>query len=165
MEIMKRDDSEQASDESHIMDQAARLEHLMPTILRRLFTLGHAGILADMPLAQLRICSYLQDGPRSMSAIADELGISTSAVTQIADRMERACLVERMAAQCDRRLKHLHLTPHARELMTARRANRTRRAHEALSMLPPRLRTELVEGLEQLLQAAIATSVSAEAGL
>jgi len=135
----------------------------MPTILRRLFTLGNAGVLADMPLAQLRLCSYLQDGPRSMSAVAEELDISTSAVTQIADRMERAGLVERIAAQCDRRLKHLHLTPHARELMKKRRDNRTRRAREALSKLPPVLRAELVEGLEQLLQAALATSVPAKA--
>lgn len=159
---MNRNAPEIISEETHIMEQAARLEHLMPTILRRLFTLGNAGVLADMPLAQLRLCSYLQDGPRSMSAVAEELDISTSAVTQIADRMERAGLVERIAAQCDRRLKHLHLTPHARELMKTRRNNRTRRAHEALSKLPPVLRTELIEGLEQLLQAALATSVPAK---
>lgn len=142
---------------------AARLEHLMPTILRRLFMLGHAGALADMPLAQLRICSHLQDGPRPMSAVAEELGISTSAVTQIADRMERAGLVERLSAQCDRRLKVLHLTPNARDLMAARRESRTQRAQEALSLLPPSVRTDLVEGLELLLSAAIASAHPIEA--
>ena len=146
-----------------IAEQAARLEHLMPTILRRLFTLANAGLLADMPLAQLRICSYLQDGPRSMSAVADELGISTSSVTQIADRMVRAGLVERVAAQCDRRLRHLHLTARAEELMQARRESRTRRAHEALSRISPAIRVDLLEGLEQLLTAAISTAPTHEA--
>ncbi len=141
-----------------IAEQAARLEDLMPTILRRLFTLANAGLFADMPLAQLRICSYLQDGPQSMTAIADELGMSTSAVTQIADRMERAGLVERVAAQCDRRLRRLHLTARAAEQMHARRESRTHRAQEALSHIAPSLRADLVEGLEQLLAAAISTA-------
>src|SRR4051812_17023241 len=126
MEI--REPNKISAQDPAIMEQAAKLEHLMPAILRRLFTLNDDGILANMPLAQLRICSYLQDGPRSMSAVADELNMSTSAVTQIADRMERSGLVERVAATDDRRLKHLHLTEHARAVMKDRRERRTQRA-------------------------------------
>jgi DNA-binding MarR family transcriptional regulator len=143
-------------------EQAARLEQLMPNILRRLFTVGHAGVLADMPMAQLRICSYLQDSPRSMTAIAEELEMSTSAVTQIADRMERAGLVERVAAREDRRLKLLHLTPRATRLMVARRERRTKRAEEALALLPRAVRNDLISGLEQLLQATLKTAQPAE---
>jgi DNA-binding MarR family transcriptional regulator len=139
-------------------DQAARLEHLMPAILHRLFSLNQAGILAEMPLAQLRICSYLLGGPKSMSAISEELGMSTSAVTQIADRMERSGLVARIAALDDRRLKHLHLTEHAKAHMEDRRIRRTRRAQEALALLPAAVRDDLLAGLEQLLRAAIATA-------
>jgi DNA-binding MarR family transcriptional regulator len=143
-------------------EHAARLEHLMPTILRRLFSLSHAGILAEMPLAQLRVCSYLFEGPRSMSAISEELGMSTSAVTQIADRMERSGLVERISAQDDRRLKYLHLTEQAKALMEDRRIRRTRRAQEALALLPAAVRDDLLAGLEQLLQATVATAPPAD---
>jgi DNA-binding MarR family transcriptional regulator len=141
-----------------IGEQASQLEHLMPAILRRLFTLNHAGILAEMPLAQLRICSYLQDGPRSMSAIADELDMSTSAVTQIADRMERSGLVERVSDSEDRRLKHLYLTEHAKAVMKERRDRRTRRAREALALLPESTREGLLIGLQRLLEATVATA-------
>jgi DNA-binding MarR family transcriptional regulator len=141
-----------------ITEQAARLVQLMPNILRRLFSLGISGVLAEMPLGQLRICAYLMDGPRSMSAIAEELGMSTSAVTQIADRMERAELVERVPAIEDRRLKHLHLTEKARQLMNERKDMRTQRAQEALALLPADTREQLLESLELLLNAAQATA-------
>ena len=147
-----------------LAEEAALLERLMPMILRRLFSLSHARVLAEMPLAQLRICSFLHDGPRSMSAIADELGMSTSAVTQIADRMERGGLVERSATQEDRRLKHLHLTPHAQKLMEDRRSDRTRRAAEALALLPSSVRSDLISALDALLTAAVATAPPVDAG-
>ena len=145
-----------------LSDEAELLERIMPNILRKLFSLSHARVLAEMPLAQLRICSFLQDGPMCMSAIADEVGMSTSAVTQIADRMERGKLVERCAAPEDRRLKRLRLTAHAQTLMEARREDRTRRAAEALALLPPSVRQDLISGLEALLKATIATAPSAK---
>ncbi len=151
-------DTETIEHHAILDEQASRLEHLMPMILRRLFTLGQAGILADMPLGQLRICSFLQNGPRSMSAIADEMGMSTSAVTQIADRMERAGLVERLPVLDDRRSRNLHLTVHANRLMEARRESRTLRAREALALMPQDIRADMVTGLEQLLQATLRTS-------
>jgi len=49
----------------------------------------------ELPLAQLKVCSLLYGGPLSMSAWA-ELGVSLSAMTQIADRLERARLVKRV---------------------------------------------------------------------
>jgi DNA-binding MarR family transcriptional regulator len=146
--------NDMASPDASLAEQAARLEEMMPNILRRLFSIGEAGALADMPLAQLRICSFLMNGGRTMSAIAEELGISTSAVTQIADRMERAKLVERVTVPDDRRQKRLHLTRRARGLMEARRESRTRRAAEALARLPHDRRAALVQCMEQLLHAA-----------
>ena len=40
--------------------------------------------------SQLRICNLLDEGPRAVSALARELSIAVSAVTQIADRLESA---------------------------------------------------------------------------
>ena len=154
MESISKPDADQ-----QLIDlQADQLEKLMPAILRRLFALHHERTLADMPVAQLRICSILQDGSRSMSAIAEELGMSTSAVTQIADRMERSRLVERAPDHGDRRQKHLHLTAHGKTLMHKRRTRRAERARQALSQLPKSVRADLLTSLEQLLAATIATA-------
>ena len=43
----------------------------------------------DLPLAQLRVCSLLVGGDRSISCLSRELGITMSATTQLADRLER----------------------------------------------------------------------------
>ena len=46
-----------------------------------------------------------------MSALSREFGVSLSAMTRIADRLERARLVKRVAEGGDRRIRHLQLTP------------------------------------------------------
>ena len=48
---------------------------------------------ADLPLRQLRVCMALHEGPRSMSYLSRELGVSLSAMTQIADRLEHTGLL------------------------------------------------------------------------
>ena len=45
-----------------------------------------------------------------MSALSRELGVLLSAVTQIADRLERSRLVQRVGDETDRRLRCLRLT-------------------------------------------------------
>lgn len=118
-------------------DQAVLLEQLLPSMLRKLFTLQPDHPVADMPVAQLRVCTILQSGPRTVSAISAELGISVSATTQIADRMEKVGLVERLPGIGDRRTKILQLAPIGVEMMRARRETRVQRAEEALAQLPP----------------------------
>src|SRR5262245_55471890 len=98
-----------------ITEDATQLECLLPAVARRLFTLDEA---SEMPVAQLRVCSILQSGPRSMSSLSEELNISVSAVTQIADRLEKAGLVERVAESGDRRLRNLRLTETGQGLMS-----------------------------------------------
>src|SRR5215472_9587622 len=98
------------NDES-LISQAAKLECLLPKLMRRLFTLDPSHPANELPVAQLRVCVILQAGPRTVSAVSEELGISVSATTQIADRLERAGLVERVAERDDRRMKLLRLTP------------------------------------------------------
>jgi DNA-binding MarR family transcriptional regulator len=137
-----------------LCDQAARLEWLLPALLRRLFTLDPAHPVAELPLAQLRVCMILQAGPRTMSAIGEELGTTVSAVTQIADRLERAGLVERVPEGSDRRAKRLQLTPHGADVMRSRRETRIRRAAEALTPLPPATREAVLHALQTLLDAS-----------
>jgi DNA-binding MarR family transcriptional regulator len=139
-----------------LLAQAAKLESLLPKLMRRLFTLDPSHPANELPVAQLRVCTILQAGPRTVSAISEELGISVSAATQIADRLERAGYVERVAGQDDRRMKKLQLTVHGAEVMRSRRETRVRRAAAALEQLPPSARAEVLQALHVLLDAGLA---------
>ena len=91
-----------------------------------------------MPLAQLRVCGILYDGPRPMSALSRELGVSLSAMTQIADRLERARLVNRVAEGADRRIRCLQLTERGQKLMRSREDARNRRVLAVLEQFVSR---------------------------
>ena len=78
------------------LEEANKIASLLPALMRQLFTLDD-DLAVDLPLAQLRVCASLQDGPLPMSALSRELGVTLSAMTQIADRLERANLVSRVA--------------------------------------------------------------------
>lgn len=93
-----------------------------------------------------------------MSALSEEMGITMSAITQLADRLERANIVERSTGQEDRRVKLLQLTPYGKEILQARLHNRLRRMADALSLLPPDLRVTLLQSLKNLLEACYTLS-------
>lgn len=143
--------------ESTVEEQASELERLLPALMRRMFTLDPSHLVAELPVAQLRVCSILQGGPRMFSAISMELGISVSAATQIADRLERAGLVDRVPGVDDRRTKYLRLSDHGEKMMTARRLTRIDRAIDTLQRLDGVERRAVLDALEKLLEAATAS--------
>ncbi|MCV7072453.1 MarR family transcriptional regulator [Mycolicibacterium rufum] len=53
--------------------------------------------------SDLRALNSLEDGPRSAASLAEYLGLSRGSVTALIDRLEAARLVERRAAERDRR--------------------------------------------------------------
>ena len=85
------------------LEQAKTLAESLPTLMRQLMA-GHDDPAAELPLAERRVCTLLCGEPLPMSALGRELGGSSSAMTQIADRLERARLVKRVAQGDDRRL-------------------------------------------------------------
>ncbi|MDX1934034.1 MAG: MarR family transcriptional regulator [Capsulimonadales bacterium] len=142
------------SDEEQVFleRQAAELERLLPIISRQLFSTDPAHPIADLPLGQFRLCTLLhKEGRRTMSQIGEDLGISVSAVTQMADRLERAGLVERTSDTTgDRRNRYLRLTLHGRSLMQSRTAQRLERTTEALRQMTVEERARLIEILDKL---------------
>jgi DNA-binding MarR family transcriptional regulator len=134
--------------------QARELERLMPQLARRLFTLHPGDPAAELTVTQVRVCSVLQSGPAAMSAVGEELGISMSAVTQIADRLERSGFVERIPGDEDRRMKRLVLTDHGREVMGARHQRRVGRVSAVLKGLSPERRVDVLAALNDLLAAS-----------
>ncbi len=136
-----------------LREQSEAVVTLLTTLWRRVSTLDANDPAMEIPGAQMRVCGILRDGPRTMSAISDDIGISHSAITQIADRLERAGMVERVPEEDDRRCKKLMLTAHGREVMRARMERRVARTMEVLEPLSNQERAAAVTALEALIAA------------
>jgi DNA-binding MarR family transcriptional regulator len=142
--------------ETIALRQARAVASLMPALIRMLSTFGRDPA-ADLPLAQLRVCVILRDGPHSMSALGREFGVSLSAMTRIADRLERAHLVKRVAGDKDRRVRRLQLTPRGEKIMRDRDEARMRSVSAMLARLPHKARKEVQTTLETLMNACTIT--------
>jgi DNA-binding MarR family transcriptional regulator len=105
---------------------------------------------SDLPLRQLRVCTALLDGPRSMSQLSRELRVSLSAMTQIADRLERAGLAARLTSLDDRRVRCLQLTPRGLRAMRTRQDARASRLADVFSRLTPPQRAQVTAALAML---------------
>jgi DNA-binding MarR family transcriptional regulator len=128
--------------------QAREMTDLLMSLMRELFAVDDQA--AELPLRQLRVCAMLYEDPRSMSSLSRELGVSLSAMTQIADRLERARLVKRSFEGTDRRVRCLQLTPRAVRIMQLRENSRVQRASAALEQLAPQQRAGVLATLQAL---------------
>jgi len=117
---------------------------------------------SDLPLRQIRVCTALLDGARSMSELSRELRVSLSAMTQIADRLERSGLVARMTNGVDRRVRCLQLTPRGLRAMRAREESRLVRLTEIFSELSAAERLQVTAALETLQQVSAAKAAQTD---
>jgi DNA-binding MarR family transcriptional regulator len=138
--------------------QAQELTSLFLALTRQLLAIDDQA--ADLPLRQLRLCMLLYDGPRAMSSLSRELGVSQSAMTQIADRLERGRLVRRSFEGTDRRVRSLQLTPRGQKMMQLREAARVARAAAVIARMSPAQGGEVLSVLRNLL--SVSRQVNAE---
>lgn len=138
--------------EATTLDQAKTFVAGLMVLSRQVFV-PHDDQVSELTLAQLRVCGTLFHGPRPMSALSRELGVSQSAMTQIADRLERARLVQRVAEGTDRRIKCLQLTPRGEKIMHIREDSRIQRMLAVLQHLSPETRNEVLKSLEMVVGA------------
>jgi MarR family transcriptional regulator for hemolysin len=143
--------------ENALNDHAAELERILTRLMRALFPLDESSSVSDLSIAQMRICSLLADRPRSLSCLAAELGVSGSAATQVADRLERLGMVTRQPSAHDRRVKLLLLTERGLTMMLARRQRRIQNVVRVLSQLSPEERERTLYRLQSLLEATVLT--------
>jgi DNA-binding MarR family transcriptional regulator len=80
--------------EAVLLQQAKKLETILPDVMHLMMRHAKGQPLAELP-GQVRVCRILEAGPVTLSALGEELGVTPSAVTQIADRLERAGYVTR----------------------------------------------------------------------
>lgn len=148
------------ADDLGILKDAEQLESVLPRIARRLFAMEPDDVSYELPAAQLKVCNFLLNGQSTVSELAEEMRISASAATQLADRMEKNGLINRSGETNDRRVRLLTLTDRSRDIMEARRNIRRARAVAALSGFSATQRQAVLTSLFSLLDA---TSRAAEA--
>lgn len=139
-----------------LREQSEAIVAMLAGLVRRVYTLEADDVGMELPIAQMRVCTVLIDGPKTMGAIGRELNITHSAITQIADRLERAGMVERVMESEDRRCKSLRLTARGVEKMQSRRERRVLGMQRALDKLPSGERAAVVTALRALYEAGLA---------
>lgn len=133
---------------------AVRLESLLPTVMRVLFRHDGDEPLVELSVAQMRMMRLLYARDRMPGEVSTELGLTPSAVTQIANRLEKSGLIERRSDPTDRRVRLIGLSEDGRQKMRQRQAYRVSRAEGVLVALSDAHRRALVEALEDLVEAA-----------
>lgn len=76
----------------------------------------------ETTLIQYLILSLVEDGPRSMTALARDMTVSTAAMTGAVDRMEKLNLVKRHPSDSDRRIIEITCTGRGAALLKDVRA-------------------------------------------
>jgi len=151
--MTRREETDQVS-ATMLLLQAIELEHLLPRLTRQLGVLSLDHAMPDITVRQLRVCLLLEEGPLTLSTIGRDLDFCCSAATQIADRLEKAGMVERISTPADRRNRYLQLTENGKERMQSWRAKRIERAQLILTRLSCESRQEALHALNTLLDAA-----------
>ena len=134
--------------------QARELDALFKAIARKVLVDDDPAL--ELPLRQLRVCAALFEGARTMKELSLELGVSQSAVTQLADRLEAAGMVRRGEVGDDRRVRNLELTDRARKLMVRREQRRIQRVMQLLERVTAAQREAVLESLGYLKDASVA---------
>lgn len=140
---------------SDVHAQACELDAIFKSLARRVLVDDDPA--AELPLRQFRVCLALYDEPRSMTQLSRELGVSQSAITQIADRLQAAGLVTRAPDDGDRRVRSLQLTPRARKMLRSRQERRVGRVVTILERMSAADRRNVLASLAALRAAALDT--------
>ncbi|HLK13238.1 MAG TPA: MarR family transcriptional regulator [Fimbriimonadaceae bacterium] len=133
--------------------EAEQVESLVPQAMRALYRQDPTDPLIDFSVPQLRLLRLLGTAPRTASGLGEELGLSVSAITQMANRLASLGLISRTDDTNDRRIKHVTLTPKGIQLLAERRSRRVDQAQEILARMSPEKRKQLIEVLQEVVSA------------
>lgn len=129
-----------------------RLEEVALQLMRRMHgkmevSMAH-GVTGSQFFVLKRIREY---GRMTVSAAAEEIGVSLSAVTALVDRLVKAGLVTRSRDEDDRRLVWLKVTPQGEEVLEVCLAGRKQIMEKYLGQLAEEDLEQLVKIYEKLL--------------
>ena len=149
---LSRPSSSPSPSDAEVCAQAREVDATFKALARKVLVDDDPA--SELPLRQFRVCAALFEGSRSMKELSQELGVSQSAITQIADRLEAAGMVTRGAVGDDRRVRNLELTPRARQLLRRREEGRIERVSDILRQISPADRDAMMRALSVLKGAA-----------
>ena len=95
------------------------------------------------------------EAPLSQSELASQVGVEAATMVSTLDRLEKAGLVERVASETDRRVKHLKVTPAGQAIYDKVKARADAIRAEVIGRLPPdelAQATKLLEKLQTLIE-------------
>jgi DNA-binding MarR family transcriptional regulator len=98
----------------------------------------------------LQILIALSRGPHSVGQLAEALGVSPPAATQLVDRLVEHGMVERRHGTADRRVVLVDYAPRMREVALGLMEVRRRRVAEAFARLTDEEALAFVKGLRSL---------------
>lgn len=108
----------------------------------------------DLTLPQVQALTALGDGPVTTGRLAERLQISAPAITQLTERLARKGLIERRAAEGDRRCVLLALSEKGTRAVGEFRRRRQDVFRDALAPLSETERRQVVSALERAVRAA-----------
>lgn len=107
----------------------------------------------DLTVVQAQTLTLLRGEPLPTTRLASSLGISAPAMTQLTDRLVRKHLIERRAADRDRRTVIIELTPQGRHVVDRFRQRRSEVFTEALTRLDDPDREGVIDALSKVVVA------------
>jgi DNA-binding MarR family transcriptional regulator len=139
------------SDEALVRDLGLLMRNVLSRSNPSVF---HAFDELDISFSQSKIVmTFLgHEEPRSIKAIADEMGLSLPAASRAVDGLLKRGLVTRTEAEHDRRVKQIELTPAGREVTQRLFQLRIAGIQEFVASLPPADRKRLADVLEPLME-------------
>lgn len=118
----------------------------------------------DLTLPQAQALRILRRGPRTTGRLAEELGMSAPALTQLTDRLVRKELIERRTDEGDRRCVIVALTAKGARLVDDVRARRREVFYGALERLSGPEQAQVFEALSLVVNALDASDAASERG-
>jgi DNA-binding MarR family transcriptional regulator len=113
----------------------------------------------DISMAQIHVVSTVfQQGPLSVGALAEALGVSAPSVTGIVDRLAERGLVERVRAEDDRRTVRVSLSAQGQAMAQRMHGVKVSELHDVLAELSDAELSDLVRLVARLQEAVDAVA-------
>ncbi len=136
---------------------------LMPVLMRgigrpdpvEMGEIASRGAQVDVHVSpgHVQILMALARGPRSVGELADVLGVTRPAATQLVDKLVEHGMVERRHDSADRRVVHVDYVPGMQDIARRMMEGRRRRVEEAVGEMTDEEARAFLKGLKLLVGA------------
>ena len=136
----------------------AELEHYPGHYIRRLQQIAVAVFMEETrdfgvtPVQYAALSAVLRQPGIDQRSLARAIGLDTSTIGSVIDRLEARALMARSNSPADRRVRLLHVTPQGRDLLLAAEPSVLAAQRRMLDPLPDDRRAQFIESLAFLIR-------------